>query len=290
MLSNASTQPLILKLNGKPYEFATAQDFDFALAGRAGVPGTKITALVKLNTVALRREAEAIRHIEHMFNDALGGSMTDVTSIGPFLQGLDPHIISQDHNWRELILALNQITNCAFEEFKQIALVKYVQYLAARREAITAIYTDRQTSRSIDSGIDVADPNNRSRETAIFHVGELGGLAPGEFSRMPKGETIEVTLPEVLEIKLLIAKHECSLKHADKPIFIDDSGQETRLHSGRNIVGRDANSEVVIDAHYRDVSRKHLIIEVETDGLAKLTDISSHGTSVPSSYLDNTSI
>ena len=290
MFSNSSTRPLILELNGKKYEFATAQDFAFALAGRAGVPGTKITALVKLNTVALRREAEAIRHIEHMFNDALDGSMTDVTSIGPFLQGLDPHSISQDHDWRELMLALNLITDRAFEEFTQIALIKYVQYLAARREAITAIYTDRQTSKSIDSGLDVADPNNRLRETAIFHVGELGGQDPGEFSRMPKGETVEVALPEVREIKILIAKHKCRLKHADKPIFIDDSGQETRLHSGRNIVGRDASSEVVIDAHYRDVSRKHLIIEVEAGGLAKLTDISSHGTSVPPDYLDNTSI
>ncbi len=290
MFSTATNQPLILKLNGKQYEFATAQDFTFALAGRAGVPGTKITALVKLSTVALRREAEAIRQIEQLFNNALDGSMTDVTSIGPFLKHLDPQRISQDHDWRELMMALNQVTERAFEEFKKIALVKYVQYLAARREAITAIYTDRQTSRSIDSDVEAGDPQNKMRETAIFHVDESDSHDPEAFSRMPKGETIEVALPDVLEIKILLAKHKCSLKHADKPLFIDDTGQETRLRSGRNIVGRDANSDVVIDAHYRDVSRKHLIIEVEAGGLTKLTDISSHGTSVPPDYLDNTSI
>ena len=289
MSSKDALQPLNLEINGIQYQFASPDDFAFALTGRAGVPGTKITALVKLSTVALRREAEAIRHIEQMFNDALNGSLTDVTSIGPFLRDLDPNSISNDHDWRGVMQSLNQ-TNHRFEEFKKIALVKYVQYLAARREAITAIYTDRQTSKSIDIGIEAAESQGLMRETAIFNVGDMDGPDAGEFSRMPKGETIEVPLPEIHEFKLLIAKHPCGLKHSDKPIFVDDTGQETRLHSGRNIIGRDANSDVVIDAHYRDVSRKHLIIEVEASGIAKLTDISSHGTSVPPDYLDNTSI
>lgn len=289
MFSTDSSQPLVLEINGNRYEFASPNDFAFALSGRAGVPGTKITSLVKLSTVALRREAEAIRHIEQMFNDALDGSMTDVTSIGPFLREIDLNSISQDHDWRALMMSLNQ-TDRAFEEFKKIALVKYVQYLAARREAIAAIYTDRQTSKSIDTGTEADDPDGRVRETAIFNVGELDHRDPGEFSRMPKGETLEVALPEVEELNLLVAKHPCRLRHGDKPIFVDDAGQETRLHRGRNIIGRDANSDVVIDPHYRDVSRKHLIIEVENGGIAKLTDISSHGTSVPPDFLDNTSI
>ena len=289
MSSNATTKPLILDINDNQYEFATSSDFAFALAGRAGVPGTKITALVKLNSVALRREAEAIRQIETMFNGALDGALTDVTSVGSFLQDIDPNSISQDHNWRELMLALNN-TGRAYEEFKKVALVKYVQYLAARREAITAIYTDRESSKSIDSDAENADVQNQMRETAIFNFGELSGQNSGDFSRMPKGETIEFSLPVVRELNLLIAVHPCSIKHADKPIFIDDKGQETRLHSGRNIIGRDANNEVVIDAHYRDVSRRHLMVEVETGGITKLTDISSHGTSIPPDFLENTSI
>ncbi len=289
MFSKSTPKPLVLELNGIQYEFAKDSDFAFALAGRAGVPGTKITALVKLNTVALRREAEAIRQIENMFNDALNGALTDITSIGPFLKDIDPSSISQDHDWRELMIALNKIGR-DFEEFKKVALVKYVQYLAARREAITAIYTDRQTSKSIDSGIEGSDVQSGMRETAIFHVGDLASPDTHDFSRMPKGETIEFSLPEVGDFKLLIAVHACMIRHADKPIFIDDKGQETILRSGRNIIGRDANSDVVIDAHYRDVSRKHLMIEVEPGGITKLIDISSHGTSIPPDFLDNTSI
>ncbi len=290
MFNLSSSKPLVLEFNGNRYEFSSTNDFSFALSGRAGVPGSKISALVKLTTVALRREAEAIRQIEQMFNDALNGSLTDITSIGPFLREIDPNSISHDHDWRPLMMAMNQIQGRSFEEFKKIALVKYVQYLAARREAITAIYTDRQTSKSIESGIESVDAQSKMRETAIFQVGEMGGPDPSEFSRMPKGETIEIDLPDVKEIGIMVAKHKCTLKHSDKPIFIDDIGEETTLRSGRNIIGRDSNSDVVINTQYRDVSRKHLIIEIETGGIVKLIDISSHGTSVPPDYLDNTSI
>ena len=47
-------------------------------------------------------------------------------------------------------------------------------------------------------------------------------------------------------------------------------------------------NDVVVDAQYREISRRHLI--VETDGLEviRLTDISSLGTSVPHEFLNTT--
>ena len=87
-----------------------------------------------------------------------------------------------------------------------------------------------------------------------------------------------------------MAKHRWSIVYGSDVVFIDDQGKDTVLRHGKSIIGRDTNSDIVINSTYRDVSRKHLIVETGHDNLVRLTDISSHGTSVPPAYLDNTSI
>ena len=71
---------------------------------------------------------------------------------------------------------------------------------------------------------------------------------------------------------------------------MDDGDVETPLRVGKNIVGRDSACDVLINAAHRDVSRRHLIIEVEPGDRIRLTDISSHGTSLNPRLLENTSI
>ena len=110
------------------------------------------------------------------------------------------------------------------------------------------------------------------------------------FSRLPKGETVELDLEEDHAIDLLLGKHQCRILLQDRLLFVDQSGHDFELHVGRNVVGRDASSDVIIDASLRDVSRKHLIVESDGAHQLKLTDISSHGTSLPPRYLDHTSI
>ena len=52
-------------------------------------------------------------------------------------------------------------------------------------------------------------------------------------------------------------------------------------HQGKNIIGRDAVCNVVVGRALRDVSRMHLIIEPQDDGSIRFTDLSSHGTFLP---------
>lgn len=101
---------------------------------------------------------------------------------------------------------------------------------------------------------------------------------------------MEVNLEEHRTIDLLLAKHQCQILLRDKLLFVDETGHNSELRTGRNVVGRDASSDVVIDASLRDVSRKHLIVESDGVRQIKLTDISSHGTSLPPRYLDHTTI
>ncbi len=285
MFGRSSARGLKLRLGEATYEFGSTEDFAFALAGRAGVPGARVGALVELNAEALRREAEAIRQVERLFNAALDGSLRDVTTISPFLKEIDLNLVSQDHDWRAIICSLNALEE-PHEPYKKVALVKYVQYLVARRQAVTAVYASRRGARP-DSAV---EGDGKLRDTAIFDLTELADGEGGEFSRIPKGETVEIDLESEGTVPVLLAQHRCRLELDGKPRFVDDAERGTVLRRGKNIVGRDATCEVLIDAAYRDVSRKHLIIEVADDHTVKLTDISSHGTSLNPRLLESTSI
>jgi hypothetical protein len=287
MFRRSSSQSLKLTVGESPFEFLTPEDFAFALAGRAGVPGTRISALVEMDDQSLRREAEAIRHVEQTFTNALNGSLQDVTSISPFLKEMDLNLISQDHDWRAIIGSLNS-TNEPLERYKKVALVKYVQYLAARRQAVTAIYSMRRDIAPRDV---VVDSDSKMRETAIFDVTELVDGDEEAFARIPKGETVEIDLALEDKVSVFLAKHRCELaNNSGKIVFIDDAEQTTQLRRGKNIVGRDASCDVLINSSYREISRKHLMVEIADECIVRITDISSHGTSLNPRFLENTSI
>jgi hypothetical protein len=287
MFKRPNSHSLRLQIGDSSYEFAEPEDLAFALAGRAGVPGTRISALVEMNDLSLRREAEAIRHVEQILNDALDGSLHDVTSISPFLKEIDLNLISQDHDWRSIIGSLNSTHNPQ-ESFKKVALVKYVQYLAARRQAVTAIYSIRRDKSQTNGAV---DSDSKMRETAIFDISELASDNEEPFARLPKGETVEIDLGVEENVSIFLAKHLCRLTKCDgKIVFVDDAEQVTLLRRGKNIVGRDASCDVLINSTYREISRKHLILEIDHDTTVRITDISSHGTSLNPRFLENTSI
>lgn len=286
---------LDINIDGDRYVFQSPQDFEFALSGRTSLPAPKIAALSRLSDDELLREAEAIRAVEQRFAEALSGTLEDITSVGPFLRTMEPSIISQDNNWRSIISALNRVDRMP-ETYKKIALVKYMQYLTSRQEVVKSLYTNRQSGKADEARPENASavyrPTARFRETMLINLNVSPELERHEtsFSRLPKGETVEVDLEGDHPIDLLLAKHQCRILLRDRLLFVDQGGNNSELRVGRNVVGRDATSDVIMDASLRDVSRKHLIVESNGVGQIKLTDISSHGTSLPPKYLDHTSI
>lgn len=286
---------LEISIDGERYDFQSPRDFEFALSGRICVPAPKIAALSRLSDNELLREAEAIRAVEQRFAEALSGALEDITSVGPLLKNMEPSIISQDNGWRSIISALNGLDQIP-ETYKKIALVKYMQYLTSRQEVVKTLYANRRPRDAAQDRPVIAEavyrPTARFRETMLFNLNGVADLERQEisFSRLPKGETVEVSLEEDRAIDLLLAKHQCRILLRDRLLFVDQNGHDSELRMGRNIVGRDATSDVIMDADLRDVSRKHLIVESDGMQQIKLTDISSHGTSLPPRFLDHTSI
>lgn len=295
MFRKTHTDVLDLSIDGESLLFHSPQDFEFALSGRASLPASKIAALSRLSDEELLREAEAIRAVEQRFNEALSGTLEDITTVGPLLKTMEASIISQDHNWRSIIGALND-AEVIPETYKKIALVKYMQYLTSRQEVVKSLYSNRQPRESGEArplnGTPVHRPTARFRETMLLNLNGVSNLEldDASFSRLPKGETVEVDLDEDSAIDLLLANHQCRILLRDRLTFVDQNGHDSELRVGRNVVGRDATNDIIMDANLRDVSRKHLIVESDGVRQIKLTDISSHGTSLPPRYLDHTSI
>ncbi len=299
MLDNFFNKPLELQVGEQTLKFSSVADFEFAVSGRVSVPSRKITEMVKFTPEQLQKEARTIKEIEKKFVSILSKSVEDAHSINRSIRELDPLIFSGDHGWRDIISGLNDGGD-EFNAFRRIALVKYMQYLSSRQEIIKYLYSEKkklmnepviEPKRQNGDGAHDEFRETLMLENTIFEPvavetsGEEKNVS--DFERMPKGEVVTVTLAPGKKMTVMLSKHECTLVAKDGNIqFIDHTGKSYTLGKGRNIVGRDTISTVILDPSLRDISRIHLVVENIDDTSLQLTDLSSHGSFIPVSYLE----
>lgn len=272
-------QAITLAVGGSMLTFHSVRDFDFALASRTDVPATKIAQLMRLKDEELLEEIEGIRDVKRRFVSVLLRSITKDDSISHSLRMIDATLFSNDHKWRQFIAALNSDTS-VHDAFKRVALVKYLQYLNSRHEVVRSIYRER---RHADSKMPEAfgDSGAFVNFASVDNVGRLSPkAASGEVTRLPKGEQVPLTVRPGDEVYLFLSKQQYKLKRGETLTLIDENGVEQVLHAGRNVIGRGADADVRVDTNKKDVSRRHLVIELPDDEMALLTDISSYGTFV----------
>ena len=274
MLNKFFAKPLELNIGDLNLKFSSVADFEFSMAGRTAVPSKKITEMVKFSLDQLKKEAKTIKEIEKKFVAILSRSIEEPGSINRAMRELDPLIFSQDHGWRDIIGAL-----------------KYMQYLSSRQEIIKYLYSERKKFGEPGKETDATE-SSKLKDTLILEntIFEPGGddKREGGFERMPKGEAVTVTLRSGQEFVVMLSKHKCRLAEENGKIrFYDPDGRGYEMKKGRNIVGRDTVSTVMIEPSLRDVSRLHLVIEKYEDNVIQLIDMSSHGTSIPTKLLEH---
>jgi len=307
MLDKRFDRPLTIRFNNQQLSFSALAEFEFALAGRTEVPASQLGALFARGPEALEHEAGAIKAVEKQLVAILTHAIETQAGVGAHLRSIDPQVFSQDHGWREIMLALRSQDD-GYEALRRVALVKYMQYLAARQEVIKHIYAVKKLQRPAGTGLDRGasiaraaeparerppqplpdEPPAAMRETVILDtlVIEPAGRKKEHFARLPKGEPVIVPTEPDASIDLLLSKHAFKLDPVLGGMqFVDDTGARHLLHPGKNIIGRDAVCNIVVDAAYHDVSRLHLVIEQLGMRAARLTDLSAHGTFVPAGLL-----
>ena len=106
----------------------------------------------------------------------------------------------------------------------------------------------------------------------------------GPVSKLSGLESIGINIAGNGAFDLFLAGYPFSMQCGSRPLLVDlNSGEQFPLHRGTNMVGRDPDIDLRVNLDYREVSRKHLVIEILDDRTAAFTDLSSHGTRVPAS-------
>lgn len=267
-----------LHVGSKELTFRSVADFEFALASRTDVPANKIAQMMRLSDADLVAEIEGIRDVKRRFVSVLLRSITQDDSISHSLRMLDATLFSNDHQWRKFIAALNA-DSTIHDAFKRVALVKYLQYLNARHEVVRSIYKERKRAQGDMMPEAFADSGKFVQFAQVDDAGRLSPkAASGDITRLPKGERIQLTVKDGDEVFLFLSKQPYRLKRGETLKLIDENGIEQELHAGRNVIGRAPDADVRVSADRKDISRRHLIIELPDDEMALLTDISSYGT------------
>lgn len=293
MLNKLFTKPIELQVGDHLLKFHSIADFEFCLSGRTSVPSRKITEMVKFSPDQLKKEARTIKDIEKRFVAILSRSIEDPNSINRAIRELDPLIFSQDHNWRDIISSMNN-SGDELNPFRRVALVKYMQYLSSRQEIIKYLYSEKKKFMEEPAALRESESaeSSKFKDTLILE-NTLFEPVPGpgsdsktrEYERLPKGEVIGLALEPGAQLEVLLSKHPCKLIATEPLKFVDQAGRQYELRKGRNIVGRDSISNIMIDPSLRDVSRLHLVIEKIDEQHVNLTDMSSHGTYLPAQNL-----
>lgn len=285
MLKNLFSKRLKLRLKDRVVSFSSVTDFEFGLASRTEVPAGKIAELVRQSPDALTDEASSIRLLERRFVDVLSRSMEEPDSISQLLKGIDLKLFSQDHEWRTIFTALVKL-GTEFDEYKKLALIKYTQYLGSRQEVLKSIFENKFQLDAVAAELSAAAGPD-FKETVIFESQKTEMLSPRDdaLQRLPRGETITIQLDGEVNLELVLSRHKFTVVSGQQVYLVDENGPDYPLQYGRNRVGREQGNDVVVDPTYRDVSRKHLIIDVESPRHVRLTDLSSHGTYVPIAQL-----
>ncbi len=289
MLNKFFAKPIEITVGEQSLKFSSLADFEFGLAGRTSVPAKKITSMVKFSIDELRKEAKTIKEIEKQFVSMLSKSIEEPESINRALREMDAQIFSQDHGWRSIISALHSGDE-ELNEFRRVALVKYMQYLSSRQEIIKYLYSEKKKHVKYSSSN--AEEGNEFKDTLMLENTVFEPLSENktsaEMEKMPKGENVTIRMKPGKDIDVLISKHPCKIiceESGNK--FIDESGRSYKLKTGKNVIGRDSKSDIMLDPNLRDVSRTHLVIETDDTNTLYLTDLSAHGTYIPLKYLES---
>lgn len=294
MLDKIFAKPIEITVGEQVLKFSSLSDFEFALAGRTCVPSRKITQMVKFSTDELKKEARTIKEVEKRFVAMLSDSIEDTDSINRALRSLDPQIFSQDNQWRVIINGLNSVEDDALNPFRRVAVVKYMQYLSSRQEIIKYLYSDKKKSSKGSAGSDEGDisadllKDTLVLENTVFEPLEATGKNKA-MERMLKGENVTIPLKQGVTIDIFLSKHECKIVAGSPNKFIDQEGRSYELQVGKTTIGRDAKCTIMIDPKLRDISRTHLIVELDQDNTLYMTDFSSHGTYIPAKYMESQS-
>ena len=275
--SSATPGGIVLQIDGQPAGFASPAEFEAALRARSEMIAGTMRHMAKLTDEELRGEVNLTRALHKKLTTSLLRIEEIGVPLSQIWREIDLGKIHEEHQWQEILYALADLGIA--DQYRRAALVRYLQYLKNRRDSVADMLRERESGKT-QLGSVAASQMETMAGTAVDDITYTSMQRSAEYSRLPPRHAVEVQFAAGEPVTIFLAHRKMRLMSTDEGMVLsDDTGLTAAIQTGRTIIGRSSDCDVVLHNAPADVSRKHLMIECTPQDL-KLTDLSSHGTYV----------
>jgi FHA domain len=269
-------RPLELIWGRQKLRFAAPLDFAFALSARTSVPLSRWQKFLQSSVLELQAEQQNIDSLEQRIGAVIAAYDNHAQPCAPAVGQIGSAVFSKDHDWRIIVAHLLELP-LAYDRFVRVALYKYLLYLQARHSTVRLALATKATATT---------PDDHSKATVLLALSPVADPFEREnLHRLPQGQAVTLHLAHGSAIALKLAKHPFSLTHDQAWALVAADGKSYTLHAGLNRVGRSRDNDIALDPDFRNVSRRHLLVQPLSGDVIVLTDLSAHGTYVPPTAL-----
>ncbi|MGA9856033.1 MAG: FHA domain-containing protein [Gammaproteobacteria bacterium] len=267
---------LEIKIGASNLTFASPNEFVDYLSARLTVPSESMERFVHLDERTLQREARKMLHAYQNVIDIMATAKQSGETLSNLWRRLDISKVPDDHDWPSILFALGNAEHTV-EDYQREALSNYMRFLDARRQAV-----DSFRDHSNKSGSGESSMTSMPRKSAAPEASATPDAALDMYSRLPHCHSVEVDLDEKTDITVFLGSNRYRLTKHGEILTLKESGavQTYMLKPGRNTVGRSSQCDIHLDSRQSDISRQHLVVEINTGKRVSLMDVSSRGTYV----------
>lgn len=276
-----------LYLDALGEQVANLAELEAALKPRLEVTSERYARFLALDDETLAAAALTTQRAVDFLQRALLSLRDDDTQVERVMSEVPRTFFTEDHAWRLLFDELRQMDS-RYGDFKLLALARYRGYLVGCLNALNRVSDERLHSAigghlrsASEHTTEYLMPRARSYDsTRSSSDGILRDLV-----RLPAGVTVSMQSDLDGAIDIWLGKRRFRLETWAGLQLVDERGRLAPLVEGRNVIGRGLSNNVVVHAGFRDVSRRHLIVDVRGGMPVALTDLSTLGTFVPRARL-----
>lgn len=283
----APSGELAVSIDGQQFHFQSPSDLDLVLTPRTEVTAAVLREWGRLSEDELRADLALTRAVHKKLTHLILRAMETGVALAQVWREIDLSKIYEEHQWQALLYALSDPQQVG-DDYRRAALVKYLQYLKARREVLQDLASERQRGQ-VHGPADHAPAVVSAGISPVVDDESFTAMKrSAEYSRLPPRHSVELVLTPGEPLTLFLAHRRMRLTVSEEgAVLSDDSGLSVPIREGRMVIGRSTDCDVILQGATGDVSRKHLMIEAGAQEV-RLTDLSSHGTYVPKRALNNT--
>ncbi|MFT5450184.1 MAG: hypothetical protein ACI9DC_005389 [Gammaproteobacteria bacterium] len=277
-----TTTPASITLPGVENPIESLAALEKVLKRRTTVPTQRYARFLELDDETLASAGGTTRyaaeHLERLLQDLRGRT----TRVDAVLSGMDTNFFTLDHQWRGIFKALIDAGSTA-TQYQLVAIANYRRFLLHCLDTLNQISTDRLQSALC--GESDSNGEERTQLAATSRTGYDSSRKSEEvlirdLVRLPRGTTLPLRQGREGPFEIWLGKRRFRIESWAGVSLVDEQGHGAGLRDGRNVVGRALYNDVIVDAHFRDVSRRHLILDLDDGSPCAITDLSTAGTYV----------